>query len=174
LHFIEKTGPKISKFFMAGRRPAARMTAEIASSAEIRLPSPAEIPSGDIVIYDGHCKFCTAMTRNLAAWDAHSHKLAFLSLHDPEVQKRFPQLTHEQLMKEMYVVDRRGKYHKGAEAFRYLTTRLPRLCWLAPLMFIPFSLPLWRWGYRQIARRRYALMGKTHECDGDACRVHFK
>jgi len=140
----------------------------------VKLRSPRENPSGDIVIYDGHCKFCTAMVKNLAAWDSRGHKLSFLSLHDPEVQNRFPQLTYDQLMKEMYLVDRRGKFHKGAEAFRYLTTRLPRLYMLAPLMYIPFSLPLWRWAYRQIAFRRYAIMGKTHECDGDVCRAHFR
>jgi len=144
------------------------------SSTAVHLPSPVENPSADIVIYDGHCKFCAASVQNLARWDAKTHKLAFLSLHDPEVQTRFPQLTHEQLMKEMYLVDRRGSFHRGAEAFRYLTTQLPRLYCLAPLMHIPFSLPLWRWAYYQIARRRYQIMGKTQECDGDACRIHFR
>jgi len=144
------------------------------SPPAIHLPSPAENASADIVIYDGHCKFCTASVRKLARWDAKSHKLAFLSLHDPEVQSRFPQLTYDQLMQEMYLVDRGGSIRRGAEAFRYLTTRLPRLYPLAPLLHIPFSLPLWRWAYRQIARRRYRIMGKTHECDGDACLIHFR
>ncbi|HEY2411240.1 MAG TPA: DUF393 domain-containing protein [Pirellulaceae bacterium] len=144
------------------------------SSPAVHLPSPAENPSAGVVIYDGHCKFCTASVQKLARWDAKTHKLAFLSLHDPAVRERFPQLTHDQLMQEMYLVDRHGKFHRGAEAFRYLTTQLPRLYLLAPLMYIPFSLPLWRWAYRQVARRRYAIMGKTHECDGDACRIHFR
>jgi len=77
-------------------------------------------------------------------------------------------------MEEMYVVDRRGGIHKGAEAFRFLTTQLPRLYGLVPFLYIPFSLPLWRWAYRQVARRRYRIMGKTGECEGDACRIHFK
>src|SRR5262249_32378090 len=110
----------------------------------------------------------------LARWDANGRRLAFLSLHDPEVHTRFPQLTHDQLMQEMYLVDRRDQIHRGAEAFRYLTTRLPRLYPLTVLLYIPFSLPLWHWTYRQIARRRYQIMGKTHECDGDACRIHFR
>jgi predicted DCC family thiol-disulfide oxidoreductase YuxK len=144
------------------------------SPPAVHLPSPAENASADIVIYDGHCKFCTSSVQKLARWDTKSHQLAFLSLHDPDVQYRFPQLTYDQLMQEMYVVDRRGSIHRGAEAFRYLTTRLPRLYPLAPLLHIPFSLPLWRWAYRQVARRRYRIMGKTHECNGDACRIHFK
>ena len=148
------------------------MTA-IAQHSEIHLPSPAENPSGEIVIYDGHCKFCTASVQKLARWDR-AGRLSFLSLHDPEVATRFPQLTYDQLMQEMYLVDRRGRIHRGAEAFRYLTTRIPRLFALAPLLHIPFTLPFWRWAYRQIARRRYRLRGKTDAaCDDGTCQVHF-
>ncbi len=139
-----------------------------------QLPAPSTRPGSDIVIYDGNCRFCTGQVQNLARWDT-KNRLSFLSLHDPEVARRFPELTHEQLMQEMYVVDPRGKRYAGADAFRYLTTRLPRLYALAPLMHIPLTRPLWRWGYRQVAKRRYAIAGKTGEaCDSDACSVHFK
>ena len=30
---------------------------------EVRLPTPTERPEADIVIYDGHCKFCTGQVR---------------------------------------------------------------------------------------------------------------
>jgi predicted DCC family thiol-disulfide oxidoreductase YuxK len=138
------------------------------------LPTPAERPEADIVIYDGQCKFCTGQVQNLARWDSRG-RLAFLSLHDAEVARRFPDLTHEQLMEQMYVVDARGRRHAGAAAFRYLSTRLPRLYLLAPLLHIPCTLPLWQWGYKQVAKRRYLLMGKTADaCDDGACKVHFK
>ena len=64
-------------------------------------------------------------------------------------------------------------FRAGAAAFRYLTTRLPRLFPLAPLMHLPFTLPIWKWGYRQVAKRRY-LAGKTTNCDDGSCAVHFK
>ena len=141
----------------------------------IHLPTPAENPNADIVIFDGHCKFCTGQVQRLARWDGSGRRLAFLSLHDPEVAKRFPDLTYDQLMEEMVVADRRGRRHAGAAAFKYLTTRLPRLYALAPLMHLPFTMPLWRWGYKQVAKHRYLLMGKTTgACDDDACKVHFK
>ena len=150
------------------------MTAVTESRPAIHLPTPEENPSADIVIYDGHCKFCTGQVQNLARWDRSGKRLAFLSLHDPEVARRFPDLTYDQLMEEMYLVDRRGRRFAGADAFRYLTTRLPLLYPLAPVMHIPFTRPLWRWGYKQVAKRRYRLMGKTGECDDGACAVHFK
>jgi predicted DCC family thiol-disulfide oxidoreductase YuxK len=143
--------------------------------SDVHLPTPAENLDADIVIYDGHCRFCTAQVQNLARWDGSGRRLAFLSLHDPEVARRFPDLTYDQLIAEMYVVDRQGRRFGGAAAFRYLTTRLPRLYWLAPLMHIPFTMPLWRWGYRQIAKRRYWFMGKTAAaCDNSACKLHSK
>ena len=43
------------------------------------------------------------------------------------------------MMEEMVVVDQQGNRYGGAAAFRYLTTRLPRLYVLAPLMHIPFT-----------------------------------
>jgi predicted DCC family thiol-disulfide oxidoreductase YuxK len=145
------------------------------SVASVHLPSPDENPDADVVIYDGHCKFCTAQVANLFRWDGGRRRLAFLSLHDPEVAKRYPDLTYDKLIREMYVVDQRGNRHAGADAFRYLTTRLPRLYPLAPLMHIPFTMRLWRWGYRQIARRRYGISGRTGEaCQNEACQVHFK
>jgi predicted DCC family thiol-disulfide oxidoreductase YuxK len=142
--------------------------------AKIHLPTPSERPQADIVIYDGDCRFCTGQVENLARWDSRG-RLAFLSLQDPEVAKRFPDLTYEQLMEDMYVVDQRGNRYRGAAAFRYLTTRLPRLYLLAPFMHIPFTLPLWQWGYRQVARRRYRIAGKTGEaCQDESCKVHYR
>lgn len=142
----------------------ARPTAE--------LPTPDERPDADVVIFDGDCRFCTAQVRRIA-WFDRGGRLAFLSLHDPEVARRYPDLTHEQLMEEMYVIDRQGRRHAGADGFRYLTRRLPLLWPLAPLMHIPFSLPLWRWGYRQVARRRY-LFGRNHRCEDGSCHIHYR
>ena len=150
------------------------MTTSVDNPSRSRLPTPAERPQADIVIYDGDCRFCTGQVENLVRWDSRG-RLAFLSLHDPEVARRFPDLTYDQLMEEMYVVDQAGNRYGGAAAFRYLTTRLPRLYLLAPIMYLPFTMPLWRWGYRQVAKRRYWIAGKTGEaCENDACKVHFK
>jgi predicted DCC family thiol-disulfide oxidoreductase YuxK len=140
---------------------------------ELHLPRPEERPEADVVIFDGHCKFCQGQVKNLARVDR-GGRLAFLSLHDPEVARRYPDLTHEQLMEQMYIVDSKGNRYAGAAGFRYLSRRLPWLYPLAPVMHIPFSLPLWQWAYRQVASRRYRLMGKTADaCDDGSCSVHF-
>src|SRR5262245_50289470 len=141
------------------------------SSADTHLPAPDERPEADVVIYDGNCRICTAQIRKLSWWDCQG-KLAYLSLHDPVVQERYPDLTHDMLMEQMYVVDRQGNRYGGAASIRYLSRRLRRLWWLAPILHIPGSLPLWNWCYRQIAQRRYKF-GKLDDCDDGTCQIHF-
>lgn len=123
------------------------------------------------MIYDGQCNFCRAQVERLHRLDCCGNRLAFLSLHDPRVAQRYPDLSHAALMEQMFVVDRKGRRHGGADAVRYLSRRLPTLWVAAPFLHLPFSAPLWRWGYRQIAKRRYKLAGKT--CENDACKIHF-
>jgi predicted DCC family thiol-disulfide oxidoreductase YuxK len=138
-----------------------------------RLPTIDQRPDGHVVIFDGHCKFCIGQVTRLARWDSRG-KLAFLSLHDPETARRYPDLSHEQLMEQMYVVDTKGRRHAGAEAFQFLTRELPWLWPLAPWLHIPFSLPVWKWAYRQVARRRYRWGRTQDSCDDDVCEVHMR
>lgn len=124
--------------------------------------------SADVVIYDGQCGFCRAQVDRLARWDGRG-RLCFLSLHDPQVAERFPDLTRSQLMQQMYVVANNGRRYAGASAVRYLVRRLPRLWPLVPLVYFPLSLPIWQWLYRQIARRRDRL-NPSYPCD-HACGI---
>lgn len=139
--------------------------------ADDTLPSPEQRPGSNVVIFDGRCGFCTSQARRLDRWDSR-RCLSFLSLHDPRVARNFPDLSHEQLMEQLYLIDPCGRRYGGAAAFRYLSLRLPRLRPLAPLLHIPFSLPIWQWGYRQIAKRRYRLQA-AEACPDDACKIHF-
>jgi predicted DCC family thiol-disulfide oxidoreductase YuxK len=135
------------------------------------LPTPDQRPDVDVVLFDGDCNFCRAQVRQLAWWDCQK-KLSYLSLHDPEVARRWPDLPRERLMQEMCIIDRQGNRHWGPEAFRYLTTRLRRLWWLAPLLWFPGSMFLWRPLYRWIARNRYRFAGKAQACDSGTCSLH--
>jgi predicted DCC family thiol-disulfide oxidoreductase YuxK len=151
-------------------------TATQSSNHQLRfedLPYAPELPEHDPVIFDGDCRFCLQQVRRLKKLDAGGARLAFVSLHDPYVLKKFPDLTYEQMMQQLYVVDRQGNRHGGAAALRYLSRRLPWLWPAAPFLHIPFSLPLWQAIYRWIAKRRYRLAGKTNDdCQG-SCSLHF-
>lgn len=134
------------------------------------FPTPDQRPHAPIVIYDGQCRICTSGVRSLTLFDWLG-KLAYLSLHDPRVEQEFPDLTYEQMMSQMYVVNRQGLRLGAAAALRYALLRLP-LGWpLGVLMHLPGTLPLWNWLYHQIAERRYRF-GRLEDCEGGTCSIH--
>lgn len=138
------------------------------------LPDPDQSPGADVVIYDGDCRFCQGQVRNLRRFDFGGKRLSYLSLHDRRVRERYPDLSHADLMAQMYVVDQQGRRHGGSEAVRYLSRRLPLLWPVMPILHLPGTAGLWRWGYNQIARRRYKIAGHTgNACETDACAIHF-
>lgn len=138
-----------------------------------QLPTPADRPDADIVLYDGACNFCRASAKNLAWWDCQG-RLAYLSIHETEVAERWPDLSRERLQREMCVVERQaghrpGHRHWGPYAIRYLTGRLRRLWWAMPWLRIPGAMWLFTPIYRLIARNRYLIAGKHETCDDGAC-----
>jgi len=147
-------------------------TIDDATTREVpqRLPGPERRPTADVVIFDGQCRICRRQIGWLAWFDS-GGRLAYLSLHDSETARRYPDLSHDELMRQMVVVDAHGRRHGGAAAVRYLSRRLPRLWWLAPILHIPLSLPLWQWLYRQVAARRY-LFGRVESCENGTCHLH--
>ena len=124
-------------------------------------------PARDTVLFDGTCRFCRGQIAILRRLDL-TGRLAFTSLHDSRVARDFPEISREQLLTQMYVVDRSGRAHGGVEAVRYLSRRLPLLWPLAIPLHVPGSSPLWRWLYAFVASRRYGIAGR---CEDDSCRV---
>lgn len=159
-------------------------------SPTVQFADPDDNRQADVVIYDGKCQFCQSQVARLArldrAFPARNHlpRLAFLSLHDARVAARYPELTFEQLMEQMYVIEggnaTSGGIHGGADAVRYLSRRLPILWPVAPLLHLPGTARLWRWAYHQVAKRRYRW-NREHAggkdvsggCKDDACAIHF-
>jgi predicted DCC family thiol-disulfide oxidoreductase YuxK len=129
--------------------------------------STATRPEHDTVLYDGHCRFCRSQVALLRRLDARC-SLRFVSLHEPDVARDFPEIPAADLMQQMYVVSRAGQARGGAEAVRFLSRRLPLLWPLALPLHLPGSLPLWRWLYRLVAQHRYRIAGT---CDAGTCRL---
>lgn len=135
-------------------------------------PSPTDRPDADVVLYDGRCVFCRRQVERLRWWDRHG-RLAYLSLHDPAVAERYPDISRERLLEEMCLVDPQGRRYWGAEAVRRLTVRLRRLWWLAPLTHFPGFLLVARPLYGWVSRNRYLISGRTdEECPDGACSIH--
>ena len=135
------------------------------------LPTPSERPDSDVVIYDGECVFCQSQVARLHRWDSRK-RLSFVSLHDPLVAERYPDLTHDELMSKMYVISPEGARYGGGAAIQYLARRLPLMYPAYPILNLPFTSPLWAWIYNLIAKRRYKIAGR--DCEGGACEIHFR
>ncbi len=124
----------------------------------------------DVVLFDGKCNFCRSQINILRRLDSRK-RLEFVSLHDPHVADSYPNLTFDQLMEQMWIVTPTGDTLGGAYALRYLSRRLPILWPIAPLLHFPFSMPLWCFLYRQVAKRRYKIAGRDCE-EGGTCSLH--
>ena len=141
----------------------------------VDLPTPNRLPNADVVIFDGKCVFCRKSVR-LLDWWVGKGRIAYVSLHDPYVEEHFPDLTHEQMMEQMYLVARQsGEKYGGAFAIRYLSLKAWKLWIAAPFLYFPGSMPLWQWLYMQVAKQRYKIANKNGEpCDEDGtCKLHF-
>ncbi len=124
-----------------------------------------------VIIYDGHCQFCTAQANRLIGGDG---RIVLRSFHDDGVLDADPSLSHESCMKEMKLVDADGRIYGGAGAvFRALAIRHRLLGTLLRLYYVPGIRNLADWGYGLVARNRYRIAGKSlEECETGACKRH--
>ncbi|MCA9129184.1 MAG: DUF393 domain-containing protein [Planctomycetales bacterium] len=134
------------------------------------LPDPDRYPDRSVVIWDGDCGFCKSQVAKLHSMDT-GKSLSYISLHDPRVAERYGDLSHEQLMEQLWLVTTDGRRLGGADAVRFLSRRITRMWWLAPWLHIPFSMPLWRVLYRAVANRRYRL-SESQCAHGGTCHLH--
>lgn len=148
------------------RRIGTRMLMEVARfMVTISVP-----PRRDTVLYDGACRFCIGQVGLLRRFDL-GRRFDFRSCHEHSVATDFPELSRDELLSQMYVVDTAGGARGGADAVRYLSRKLPPLWPLALLLHIPGTMPLWASCYRFIARNRYRIAGTANDCDSGTCKL---
>ena len=124
-------------------------------------------PARDTVLYDGQCRFCRSQIAILRGLDL-TGRLAFTSLHDPAVARDYPEISLEDLHRQMYVIDSRGLARGGADAVRYLSRRLMLLWPLARVLHVPGTMPIWQRLYAFVARHRLKIAGS---CEDGTCRL---
>jgi predicted DCC family thiol-disulfide oxidoreductase YuxK len=131
-------------------------------------------PGRTIVLYDGHCQFCTVNLQKLLKMAAPG-AIEPLSFQDPDVLERFPGLPYDACMQAMQLITPDGRIYRGFEAaVRAVATR-PLIGWLAYVYYSPGVRQLCDWIYAWIAAHRYRLMGKSLAaggCEGGTCLLH--
>ncbi len=130
----------------------------------------ANAPTRPTMLYDGRCRICTAGADRVRAYDR-AGRVDVLSLHDPSVAQRFPEVKREHVLATMHLVQPDGSIDRGADAVREIMRLIPGARWLALLWLVPgFSL-LANLGYAWVAKNRYRFNRKV-TCEGDVCRIH--
>lgn len=109
---------------------------------------------GDMeMIYDGNCGFCKRSMAWFLAFDGLRQIRIRDFRRDPS-----PVVSHDQLLKALYLVLPDGRALPGFEAYRHVVLRVPGLWWQVPFFYVPvFSRLLGHPIYNWIAANRSRL-----------------
>lgn len=110
------------------------------------------------VIYDGGCGFCSRLARRIRRWDREG-VVELVSLWDDDLETRFPEVTRDECLEAMVLVDRDRRLYFGADAFPPLLALLRGGALLRWPWLVPGGPALARRIYGWIARHRHALPG---------------
>ena len=118
-----------------------------------------------VLLYDGHCPFCRKQVQNLQG--IVGDRFIPESFQEKGVLERFPQLTHEECMKEIKLVVGNGKVLGGAHAIFYTLSLAPVFRFIRWIYPIPGIKQLFDRGYALVASNRYKIEGQ--DCPTGTC-----
>jgi predicted DCC family thiol-disulfide oxidoreductase YuxK len=125
-----------------------------------------------VVLYDGHCRFCTRSARRLQRVVGAS-RLEIRSFQTPGVLEAFPGVSHEACMQRIHLVLANGRVFRGAEAIARALASIPVVGLAAFLYYVPVIRECSEWLYSVVARHRYRLFGRSESCDPTStCHLH--
>ncbi len=118
-----------------------------------------------MLLYDGLCPICNRAVE----WIRRRAKpcaFEFLSCHDPSLAARFPQLSREDCLTAIRLVEPDGRIFAGEEAVPGILARMKGYRVAAAIVSRPGVRALARPLYRWIARNRLRLSGGSKPGNG--------
>jgi len=123
-----------------------------------------------IVLFDGGCPICRRTVRTLRRLDW-LERLQFADATDEEIRRRLaPALTLDEAMRQMNVVDGRGRLSGGFDAQLRIARRVPALWLFGVLGALPGVRQIGSAVYRYIAAHRK----RQGVCSDDLCSPAFR
>ena len=116
-----------------------------------------------LVFYDGSCPLCRREIAHYRRQDR-AGALGWVDITRDRESLETYELTLEQAMARLHVLDAQGRWQIGAWGFAAIWERIPRYRWLARLVRGLHLLPLLDAGYRPFARWRL-----RRRCGADSC-----
>jgi predicted DCC family thiol-disulfide oxidoreductase YuxK len=117
---------------------------------------PFEFARPYAVIYDGHCRVCTRLSRMLQKWDK-TNQLQIIPSQAPGVRDTFPFIAPRDYDESLQMIGPGMQRWQGAAAVEQILTVLPKGMLLGWIFRIPFARPIADRFYRWFARNRYKL-----------------
>src|SRR5262245_30973984 len=130
-------------------------------------------PGRHVILYDGHCRFCTAGARRLASWVKRGG-VELADFQRPDVLSRFPGIPYEACMDRLHLVAPAGHVFAGMEAVARAVGTLP-FGGLAGVYYVAGFRQLADVLYDLVAANRYRLLGRavgSGGCEGGTCALH--
>ena len=125
-------------------------------------------PSTPVLLYDGHCRFCTGAAKRFRQLIPEG-AVELKSFREAGVLESLPQVTLERCERAMQYLEPDGRVFEGAEAVvRALCHR-----WYgqaALVYYVPGLRQLADAVYATIARNRMRIAGRT--CEDGSCSMH--
>ena len=124
------------------------------------------------MLYDGMCVLCTQSERVVRLFDWLNRVERLDAQNSEVVNARFPELQDEDILGEIYVQTRDGRWLIGFFGMRYITRQLPLGWLLLPILHFPGMNAVGPRIYRWVAKRRYAInkfFGK--DCPDGVCKI---
>jgi predicted DCC family thiol-disulfide oxidoreductase YuxK len=103
--------------------------------------------------------------------------IELVNFQEPGALDRFPGISHEACMRQMYLVAPDGRVVGGFEAAVQALATRPGVGWLAYGYYLPGVRLVCDLIYALIAANRYRIMGRAvaaGECEGGACALHAR
>jgi len=136
----------------------------------VRMFTPKPMMRKLELLFDGQCPFCIRSMTVLRYFDWFD-RLQFSELqnHWQRISSRHPEVSFEECLKEMVLIDRDDIVHKGFFAFRRILWSLPVFWPLLAVFYFPFASTVGPKVYRFVASRRLRFQA----CESSTCSTHF-
>ena len=136
--------------------PVVRFTVNGESDAMPAAPTVGGPGREYTIVYDGACKVCQGLVRQLEKWDRH-RVFEIVPSQGAGVHARFPWIPSRSFAQSVQLIRRDGRTRQGAAAIEEVIDNLPKGKLITWIFSIPFVRPLAERVYRWFARNRYRL-----------------
>lgn len=130
-------------------------------------------PLKAVMLYDGLCVLCRQSQRAVRYLDWLGRVERLDAQDHTMVAQRFPELSHQDILGEIFVQTKTGEWLVGFFGMRYLAWQLPLTWLILPLLYLPGMNTYGPRAYRWVAKRRYAINKFFgNDCVDGTCKLH--